>query len=284
MGKIKVGTKEWLEIRRTKICASDAPILMGVSPYCTPLQLYHRKINGREIEQTAAMKRGSDMEEEARNAFEQMTGHFVAPEFRISEDYDWMAASFDGINEQGVVVEIKCPNKKDHELAINGKVPEHYIYQCYHQMVVAKVNEMYYFSYSPYHLDPCAIVKVENPQCLIQRMLSKEQQFYHCLVNKIPPEPTDEDVQTIDDEDFLSKERRLRYLMEEHKKMEENIELVRNQLIEQCNGKKTQGLHLRYSPSFCQGSVEYKSIPQLKGVDLDEFRKPGYTKWRIDLL
>ena len=71
-------TEEWLEFRRDKIGASDAPIIMGKSPWKTPHQLWEEKIGVRTSSyETAAMRRGKDLESEARKHFEQQTGLIV---------------------------------------------------------------------------------------------------------------------------------------------------------------------------------------------------------------
>ena len=49
------GTPEWLEFRRTMVMASDSPVIMGVSPWKTPLQLYHEKVNGTQQVKNASI-------------------------------------------------------------------------------------------------------------------------------------------------------------------------------------------------------------------------------------
>ena len=39
-------SEEWLEFRRSRIGASDAPIIMGVSPWKTHYKLWVEKIQG----------------------------------------------------------------------------------------------------------------------------------------------------------------------------------------------------------------------------------------------
>ncbi len=140
------GSDEWLELRKIKITATDASIIMGVNPWKTPLQLYKEKTS--DISNTYTnerMQRGLDLEVEARELFIIQTGIEVQPKVIVK---DWLMASLDGMSECGnYVVEIKCPGEKDHALALKGKVPDHYYPQLQHQMYVCDVNEMYYFSY-----------------------------------------------------------------------------------------------------------------------------------------
>ena len=181
------GTPEWLEFRRTMIMASDSPIIMGVSPWKTPLQLYHEKVDGVVSLKSSSMQRGHDLEDEAREFFEKLTGHFIAPKVIIDTD-GWLGASLDGINDEGILVEIKCVNKKDHEMALDGKIPEKYYPQLQHQMYVCRLPQMFYFSYSPNHKETWAIVKVKRDIEYIAKLMGKLHKFYQCIVNKTPPD------------------------------------------------------------------------------------------------
>ncbi len=50
-------SNEWLELRKNKIGASDAPIIMKVSPWKTPYRLWEEKLGLTECVSNQAMKR-----------------------------------------------------------------------------------------------------------------------------------------------------------------------------------------------------------------------------------
>ncbi len=50
--------QEWLEQRRKVVTATDVPILLGVSQYKSPLQLWAEKVEGAEQSQSTAMEVG----------------------------------------------------------------------------------------------------------------------------------------------------------------------------------------------------------------------------------
>lgn len=277
---IQIGSKEWLEARRNLITATDAPVILGVSPFKTPLQLYYDKVNGTVTEQNRAMKRGLDLEDEARNAFEGMTGHFVFPQFRVDAKNSWMAASFDGINDQGIVVEIKCPGKEDHSCAVSGAVPEKYYPQLQHQMHVAEVKKCYYFSYRPGDKKECAIIQVERDSSFQNTMLDKEKEFWDLLQSKTPPSPLERDTQFREDKEWIDLENELYEILI----LSERESVIRSRMIELCEGRPTRGRHLKFNPIRKKGAVDYSLIPQLNGVDLEKFRKPTTTQWRLDKL
>ena len=102
-----------LAYRKNKIGSSDAPIIAGVSPWTTQVQLWEEKIGIREPRYANfAMQRGIDKEEEARCIFEKEIGVVFFPQVLTHKKYDWMIASLDGLSiDQDLAVEIKCPGE-----------------------------------------------------------------------------------------------------------------------------------------------------------------------------
>ncbi len=180
-------TPEWLEMRRSKVGASDAPIIMGESPWKTIHQLWLEKTGLKtSSKQTVAMKRGKDLEEKARVSFEEETGYSVKPEVLFHKDYDWMMASFDGINlELGIVVEIKCPGPLDHESALQGIIPSKYYAQLQHQMAVSDLDKIYYYSFDGIL---GTTLELDRDEEYILKMIKKEENFISCVFNFLPPQ------------------------------------------------------------------------------------------------
>jgi putative phage-type endonuclease len=174
--------KEWLDWRRQGIGASDAPVIMGVSPWKTYEQLKQEKVNGGDEEENEAMKFGKESEEMARQMFEEMTGHIVFPNKRyIHKEHDWLRATLDGIDlDEKIMVEIKMANKKDHILASMQKIPPKYFPQCQHQMMVLDIPEMFYFSC---HKKQGIIVKVIRDDAYISDMFFHEKIFWDTVLS-----------------------------------------------------------------------------------------------------
>jgi len=81
-----------------------------------------------------------------------------------------------------------------------------------------------------------------------------------------------------DDEEELAE------ILIQKKALEEREKVLKEKLIAKCDGRATQGTRLRFTPYERQGTVDYSKIEALKGIDLDKYRKPPITAWRIDLL
>ena len=70
--EIEQGTKRWLEERMSYIGGSDAPIIMGVSPWKTPYQLWEEKMGNvvEDKDKEFIFARGHRMEDKARRIFD----------------------------------------------------------------------------------------------------------------------------------------------------------------------------------------------------------------------
>jgi len=273
------GTQEWHDLRRSKIGASDAPVILGLSPYKTKFQLWEEKVLGKDQEQTGGMARGAALESKARECFEQLTGIPVLPKVVIHPQNDWMMASLDGITFDGTtIVEIKCPNKEVHALAEKGELPEHYMAQVQHQFAVTGAIKGYYFSYNG---DRGALVEVFADDKFIKKMLKEEEKFYKLMVDKEAPELTEKDYIVKDDKEWKA-------LVKEYLEVKDELDVlrdceqgIRDKLIELASNRNAIGGGVKLTRSFAKGQVDYKLVPELIGINLEPYRKPPCEKWRI---
>lgn len=194
MSALTQQTPEWHLMRKSKIGASDAPVIMLSSPWKTPYQLLWEKTTESYSESTEAMKRGIQLEEPARQCFILKTGIEVTPDVRFHKEYSWMMASLDGISSDGkVIVEIKCPGKVDHSSAVRGQIPKKYIAQLQHQMCVCDVQSAYYFSFDG---SDGVVLQLDRDEKYLEMMIDYEKEFWHCLQKFKSGEYTDKDLMT----------------------------------------------------------------------------------------
>lgn len=276
---IDQGSKEWLALRKTKIGASDAPVLMQVSPWKTPYQLWLDKMGLSETEQNEAMRRGLDLEPIARNKFIDITGIEVFPCVGLHDFIPFMMASFDGVSKCGkIILEIKVPGKEDHEMAMDGIIPQKYIPQLYHQGEVEKEAErIFYLSYQSEK--SYKILEIERNDTYIKDMIQKEQKFWDCMQNWKEPELIDRDYIKRNDPEWNQLAKRLI----EISNLEEEKEMIRKRLIEISGNSNSMGAGIRLSKFMRKGNVDYKAIPELKDIDLDKYRKGTIETYRIGI-
>ncbi len=178
------GTFAWKEFRKNHVGASDASTILGLNPWRTQIELWEEKVFGWEQDLSEVMKRGQDMECEARECYELNYNIKVNPLVAECEIIPFLSASFDGITEDlDFAVEIKC-GKASHKLAKKGKIPPYYFSQLQHQMMISGLKEIDYFSYSE---EDFFLIKVDRDEEFIQKMIEKEVEFWNNVINFIPP-------------------------------------------------------------------------------------------------
>lgn len=271
------GSQEWLELRKTKITATDAAVIMGASPWKSKHKLYEEKVlSVAPMIPTDRMQRGLDLEPIARDLFTIKTGIEVSP--RVIVD-DWRMASLDGISDCGkYIVEIKCPGDHDHALAMSGRIPEHYYPQLQHQMAVCNVESMYYFSFDG--VDGVTIM-VHADKAYQEKLYDQELKFYECMLTKTPPAPDECRYTVRDDDIWIQCAISWKECSQKIKELEKEEESLRKKLIFLSGESNSSGAGISLCKVERKGNVDYSSIPCLKGLDLEPYRKESSSSWRI---
>lgn len=276
---LKQNTEEWLEFRKSRLGGSDAPIIMGVSPWKTAYELWLEKLGLSQSHSNYAMQRGSEQEETARFEFSLYHGISVEPKVLQHPDHEWMIASLDGISEDGkTIVEIKCPGREDHSKALAGNVPEKYYPQLQHQIAVAGVDKALYFSWTA---DTYVTLTVERDDEYIKNMIEKEREFYRCLQELTPPALSNKDYVQKSDALWTEASERWRNANEQLKELEQSEKELRQTLIHLAADKNCAGAGVKVTKTARRGVIDYSKVTELADVDLEKYRKSNITCWRI---
>jgi len=278
--EIHQNTPEWLQMRKRFIGASDAPVIMGSSPWKTPYRLFQEKLDLiPSIAPTESMKRGLNLEEAARQKLEEMTGLFFLPQVKIHASISYMMASLDAIDpENKYIAEIKCPNKEDHAIALNGNIPGKYFPQLQHQLEVCGLDMAYYFSFNG---TEGAVVKVYRNDQYIKNMIDKERVFWECMQECRFPEMTERDYEKQESQSWINTATQWLAVSEQIKSLEREEKELREVLVHMANNKNAIGGNIRLTRALRKGSVEYSQIPELKCIDLEQYRKSPTEYFRI---
>lgn len=182
------GTESWITFRRLHLGSSDASSILECNPYKSKLELYEEKVFQFEQDDNPYMKRGRELESVALESFEEETGLVLFPCVVKHDSIDWIAASLDGMTiGQDAILEIKCNGKKNHELALKGKIPLHYKAQIMHQLFVTDLDLAYYYSFDG---ERGVIVEVPRDEEFIKILVEKEFEFWQSLQTFTPPKHT----------------------------------------------------------------------------------------------
>jgi putative phage-type endonuclease len=280
MPELAQNTEEWLKMRKDKIGSSDAPIIMGISPWRTPYQLWQEKLSLTESQiQNKAMSRGHQLEPKALSLVEQLTGLLLSPMIKFHTQHSWMMASLDAIDvEQKHIVEIKSPGQKDHQIAVSGQVPEKYFPQLQHQIEVCGVEFAFYFSFDG---EDGILLKVYRDDKYIKNLISKEEQFYEYMQELVSPPLTQKDYQEINSSHWNSVTDEWKSISSQISRLEEREKTLRETIISMCQDKNSKGNGINVSKSLRRGLVDYKKIPEISHVNLDFYRKEPIICWKI---
>jgi putative phage-type endonuclease len=279
-------TPEWLEMRKGKIGASDAPVIMEKSPWTTPYQLWEQKLGMADYSKPsesshdiARKQRGLDLEPLARLELEKLTGLFLLPSVRMHSNLPWMMASLDAIDPEGkYIAEIKCPGAKDHNQALEGNIPDKYYPQLQHQLEVCQLEMIDYFSFDG---TKGVLLKVFRDDAYIKKMLQKEQEFWECVQELSPPAMTDKDYQPISSEQWNKNAQDWLVINSQIKQLEKREEELRKLLISTAGNKSAIGSGVRATKFLRKGNVDYNAIPELQNVEVEKYRKKPIECWKL---
>jgi len=285
---------DWLIWRNCGLGGSDAPAIMGVSPWATPYQKWEEKVFGKKPEDNASKKFGRDTEKASRMEYEDLVGLKMDPCNVENAEHPWLRASLDGIDPKNeTIVEIKKSNREDHATACRGKVPDKYFPQCQHILLVTGKSTMDYFS-SPASGGPGKIVGVPRDSAYINNELfPKLKEFWEMVQTKNPPPFVEDDIHPMENsqewdivaENWRSVNRTL-------KALEKEEERLKNELIRIAKGNaEGNGVSLKFSK--VDGRINYeaaideymrtlrRSWPEMDfpPMNTDLYRKDPFIKW-----
>lgn len=163
---------DWHRWRQMGLGGSDAPVIMGDSPFMDLPTLRAVKAGeAPEVEERVSasypVKRGKRLEPLACNAYQERTGLRGGPACVIHDQYPWLRASLDFLSEDAQrAAEIKCPmGLAQHRLALAGQADPKYKAQLQHQLLVTGFPCMDFVSFTDSPLfraeDRLAVVPVE---------------------------------------------------------------------------------------------------------------------------
>lgn len=274
---IEPNTPEHFEFRKGKIGASHAPTIMGCG-FQTAVSLWEEMVFGKERHKTASMARGIDLEPKARD----WANKELSIDFRpvVTQDIanPWRIASLDGYAEpHGAVqiLEIKCPGKEDHAIAMKGKAPKHYMPQLQHQMDVTGVDHMYYVSFDGE--DGCIVV-VDKDEKYCKKLLDAEREFYNCIIEH--RRPADEWVEITNEERLKLADKRIEcYNL--IKKLEADLEAFDEELTRGLCSERNLIGNLKIWKETRPGSIDYKKLENEYKINLDAYRKADVSYWKM---
>lgn len=187
---INQGSPEWHAARATRMCASEAPAMMGVSNHLTRADLLRLKTGGAPAEvsfhQQVAFDAGHASEAGARAIAEKIIGGELYPCTAVSDD-DLYLASFDGLTMLGdVVFEHKLISSALAAMIGFGELSDSYRWQVDHQMMVSGAQKALFMASDgtpENHLE----MWIERDDARIAKLIAGWAQFQEDLATYVAP-------------------------------------------------------------------------------------------------
>jgi len=281
--ELEQGSDAWKLYRMEHDNASEAGALMGVAPTWmqihTPYQLWQYKQGDIDVEENDFMRHGTALEPEARKFLEKEFEIELSP--AVFEDGKY-SASLDGYWADGVKsikAEIKCPMSGQKSAAwkmgIKREIPIYYYWQIVHQEMVCPTDLTLY----------CVYLSPENVQYFSMESLKPDWKKDVATLrnawesfNRTPPEPDWEDRA---DQVWLDAEQHYIELKRASEVFADQLKEAKDNLIKLTNTNRVRGAKLEMSYQPRVGSVQYKKIPALEDINLDDYRGKSSSTWVI---
>jgi len=274
-------SEAWFEARKGKITGSKVSTVIGMNPYQKPKELIRtmvREYHGAEPEFTGnvATEWGNAHEAQAREMYQFMLEADVKEAgFIVHPEYDWLGASPDGLIGDEGVLEIKCPYSQK----IPDEPDKHYVAQCQFIMWVTgrKYCDLFYWTPEEHVIFPIQY----DPEYFSVDML---RAFYDWYLSELDnPEHLQPLIQVRTDDDYLTAAKVYREAKNALQVAQEAEKAAKQALIELSGGISCEGDGVYVSSYVRQGNVQYKNIPQLSEVNLDDYRGKSTTVYRVDV-
>lgn len=297
-------TPEWHQWRNEGVSASEAIVVLDRCPHKTPYRLYTEKTGltlPENLDGNLYVQRGIQLEAAARASFERRNRTLLLPVCAESEEHPFLRASFDGIDDDGIPVELKVPMPANYQDVIqNGeqsKVYQRYYYQVQQQIAVAGTDYGMLSFYDGGHL-PAVDFKVLRNDALIEILIEKAKMFVQGLKRNQPPlaDPERDLYLPSGPEQaqwnlYAASYHRLETKIDEAKATLNDLEAEQaeaEQGMLSLMGDYTQAEYagVRVNRYRQQGAIDYKAaltalVPNLDPALLEQFRKNGSERVKV---
>lgn len=295
INNLQQNTKEWLSWRMGKIGASDLPIILGVSPYCSRLTLWKIMCGFAEPkEENVAMKKGKEKEPIIREAINRDMKKNFMPRCLTHPELPWAIASLDGLDEENnQILEIKCNSKEKHAMVIKGDIPIEHYPQLQWQLFVSGYEEVVYVSHNA---DENVIVKIKrNEDYILKTLLPAATDFLRRIINFDPPEgeETEHEYVHIRDPQFDVLSENWKLVNFELKQLEKKEKELKEKLISFTDDGNCQGNGIKISRIKREGAIDWKKLYETivkdyaailldEKYDSERYRKQEIGFWKIE--
>lgn len=170
---------EWFALRGNMLTASDVAAAIGANFFKHPETLILEKCGaGRKFTGNSDTARGVRLEPIVRDMYDSRTNsktHEIG--LLVHPEHKWLGGSPDGVTEDGVLVEIKCPKK------ISSSVPVYYMPQIQLLLEIMDLEECDFIQYCE-EKDTLKIIRVQRDRDWFREKLPIMRAFWDRVLYK----------------------------------------------------------------------------------------------------
>lgn len=280
---LEQNSQEWLNFRKHKIGASDAPIIMDESPHKGPRALWREKMLNEQTFMTSAMRYGQEQEPLLLQQYNEKFGHSFKPEVGQHDKMDYMIASFDGYDDcANFTLEIKTTNVGNWE-AYQKDFPLHWKIQALHQLEVSRKSYVeFYVACREMDIEPFR-VQIFRDDAVIKKMLEQEKEFYRCMMEMKEPKCG------INEKEYVEREDNIWEQIAEDFQKGKAIELEGKRLQEEAKkraidasfGIPSKGFGITLCIAKGRKQIAYKKLVEEHGLDAAPFTTFSEPTWQV---
>ena len=276
-------TDDWFAARQGRLTASRVPAILGHSKYRTADDVLREMVREsygyeREFQGNAATQWGNEQEPRARADYEADTGHWVDEVgLVVHPEHDWLAASPDGLIEDDGYLEIKCPYSGD----MTAK-PEWLVQLQFGLHVTGRSwGHLYIWTPERARIETVVVDSefLERNRVSLEAFLARYQEAVESEEVARPHlEPL---VVERDDDRWRDAASQFAEAKRVKEAAESDMKAAKERLAEMAGDKTTEGWGVRITPVTKSGGYDYRQAAQDAGADLEQYRKPGRTEYRV---
>lgn len=289
MNNIEQRSEQWFNARKGKLTGSNIGAALGVNPFKTPDDLIRQMVReyhgaNSEFVSNVATEYGTAHEQLAQFDYEMTTGNTVKEcGFFVHPEHEWLGASPDGLIGDDGLIEIKCPyGLRNESIPVfkNLSDQQHYYAQVQIELACTGRKWCDFYQWTPN--GGGKIERVDYDAYWFGDNLPALEMFYQRFLSELDnPDHLEEKHKEINTH-------QAKLLLDEYQDLTDSIEQaterkkeVFDELVKLAKGRNSLIWGRKLTQVERKGSVDYKAIPQLKGVDLEQFRKKPTSFWRL---
>jgi len=169
---------EWFRLRGNMLTASDLASALGVNFFKGPDSLILEKCGYKKFSGNENTARGIRLEPIVRDMYDAKYNtktHEIG--LLVHPEYQWLGGSPDGVTNEGILIEIKCPKK------LCPKIPEYYYPQVQLLMEIMDLEECDFVQYCE-EKDSMTVLRVPRSREWFREKLPIMKRFWDTVLYK----------------------------------------------------------------------------------------------------